>query len=162
MKIACIGIGAVGSIIARELKKLDANVTLYSRTERPHFTILEDGEYTVHHHTVYPLDAHTNETYDIIFIATKATQLKMLSRYMPNMSHTSTEIILCENGMGYEQYFTRPIPSVVYISGQKHKDYIEHFRDSRLIIENKPFKYIDRLISMIKNQSSVEIGRAHV
>lgn len=158
MKIACIGIGAVGSIIARELKKLDASITLYSRTKRPHFTILEDEEYTVHHHMVYPLDAHTDETYDIIFIATKATQLKMLSEYVPKMSHASTEIILCENGMGYEQYFTRPIPSVVYISGQKHKDYIEHFRDSRLMIEDKPFQHIDTLISMIKNQPSVVLN----
>src|SRR5699024_9949109 len=68
-----------------------------------------------------------------------------------------TDVILCENGMGYDDWFKNSIPSVVYISGQKNDDYIEHFRDSRLIIENKRYHHLDELISLLETVEDVEL-----
>jgi 2-dehydropantoate 2-reductase len=157
MKIACIGIGAVGSIIARELKKLNIEITLYSRTPKSCFTVLEDGHYTTYPYIIHPLTEQISETYDVIFIAVKATSLEALAPIIPKISHPSTEVVLCENGMGYDHFFQNAIPSVVYISGQKHEDYVEHFRDSRLIIADKPYLHVDLLIDMINNNPKVEL-----
>lgn len=157
MKIACIGIGAVGSIIARELKSMDLDVTLYSRTEQSGFTILENDEYTRYDYPIQSISDHEDKTFDVIFISTKATVFKYLVDIIPQMSHEHTDIILCENGMGYDHWFKNSIPSVVYISGQKKQDYIEHFRDSRLIIENKRYHHLDELIALLAADEDVEL-----
>lgn len=146
MEIAVIGIGAVGSIIARELKKTAHTVTLFSRTERQGFTIIEEGKTNHYPYTIENINTVGNHTFDVIFIATKATGLKNLSYKISNICHKDTEIILCQNGMGYDSWFQNNIPAVVYISGQKHEDKIEHFQDSRLIINNQKHKYLDPLI----------------
>ena len=157
MKIACIGIGAVGSIIAKELKSMDLDVTLYSRTGQSGFTILEHDEYIRYNYTIQPTAEHDGTTFDVIFISTKATVLRGLVDLIPEMSHEHTDIILCENGMGYDDWFKNSIPSVVYISGRKKHDYIEHFRDSKLIIENKKYHHLDELISLLESKEDVEL-----
>ncbi len=157
MKIACIGIGAVGSIIARELKSMDLDVTLYSRTEQSGFTILENNEYIRYDYPIQSISEHIDETFDVIFISTKATVFRNLVHIIPGMAHEHTDVILCENGMGYDDWFKNSIPSVVYISGQKNDDYIEHFRDSRLIIENKRYHHLDELISLLETVEDVEL-----
>lgn len=157
MKIACIGIGAVGSIIARELKSMDLDVTLYSRTDQSGFTILENDEYTRYDYPVQSINDHDGTTFDVIFISTKATVFRNLINVIPEISHENTEVILCENGMGYDDWFKNSIPSVVYISGQKKKDYIEHFRDSKLIIANKKYPHLDELISLLESDQDVEL-----
>ena len=157
MKIACIGIGAVGSIIARELKSMDLDVTLYSRTEQNDFTILENDEYTRYDYPIQSINDHDGTIFDVIFISTKATVFRNLVNIIPEISHENTDVILCENGMGYDDWFKNSIPSVVYISGQKKQDYIEHFRDSKLIIENKKYHHLDELISLLKSDKNAEL-----
>lgn len=157
MKIACIGIGAVGSIIARELKSMDLDITLFSRTERNDFTILENNEYIDYDYFIQSIDNHDETKFDIIFISTKATALRSLVSTISEISHDDTDIILCENGMGYDSWFKNSIPAVVYISGQKKHDYIEHFRDSRLIIENKKYRHLDELIEQLESDETVEL-----
>lgn len=157
MKIACIGIGAVGSIIARELKSMDLDITLFSRTERNGFTILENNEYIDYDYFIQSIDNHDETKFDIIFISTKATALRSLVSTISEISHDDTDIILCENGMGYDSWFKNSIPAVVYISGQKKHDYIEHFRDSRLIIENKKYRHLDELIEQLESDETVEL-----
>ncbi|CAM4228365.1 ketopantoate reductase C-terminal domain-containing protein [Lacicoccus alkaliphilus] len=157
MKIACIGIGAVGSIIARELKVTTLHVDLYSRTGSASFTVYENDEYTTYEYPVDPVDEARNKVYDIIFIAAKATALKYLREIIPEMSHDGTEVVLCQNGMGYDHWFENGVPSVVYISGQKKEDHIEHFRDSRLIIQNEKYRYIDSLIKLIEAEEDIRL-----
>ncbi len=157
MKIACIGIGAVGSIIARELKMTDQHVDLYSRSASGGFTIYENGDYTTYGHTVRPVDEARGIQYDIIFIAAKATALDALRETIPGMSHDQTEVVLCQNGMGYDCWFESRIPAVVYISGRKKEDHIEHFRDSRLIIPDEKYRYIDRLIDLIMQDVNISL-----
>lgn len=149
MRIAVVGIGAVGSVIARELKKTEHAVTLFGRRQRTGFTILENGEKSNYTYTIENINAYDTHTFDVIFIATKATTLKKLSTSITKLCHSSTEIVLCQNGMGYDDWFDHSTPAVVYISGQKHEDMIEHFQDSRLIIGNKNYKYLDSLIEDI-------------
>ncbi|HIW11928.1 MAG TPA: hypothetical protein H9891_01980 [Candidatus Salinicoccus stercoripullorum] len=150
MKIAVVGIGAVGSIIARELKRTEHEVTLFGRTEKSGFTVLGNGESTHYPYDIENINAHSGSQFDVIFIAAKATALKTLSRKMPELCHSRTEIVLCQNGMGYDSWFKNGIPAAVYISGQKHGDMIEHFQDSRLIIDSQNYEYLDALIEDLK------------
>ncbi|WP_411844128.1 2-dehydropantoate 2-reductase N-terminal domain-containing protein [Salinicoccus sp. HZC-1] len=150
MKIAVIGIGAVGSIIARELKQTGHDITLFGRTERQGFTILEHGEKTNYPYIIENIHAYDHHPFDIIFISTKATALKGLSKVTAGLCHSGTEIVLCQNGMGYDGWFEGSLPAVVYISGQKHEDMVEHFQDSRLIVDDQNYNYLDPLIEDIK------------
>lgn len=157
MKIACIGIGAVGSIIARELKSMDLDVTLLSRTPRDGFTILEDDEYTLYEYSVEAVGEYAGPAFDIIFISTKTTALKHLLGIIPTISHDHTEVVLCENGIGYDDWFKNSVPAVVYISGQKNEGFIEHFRDSRLIIEDKNYHHLDELIGQLEADDDAQL-----
>lgn len=157
MKIAVIGIGAVGSVIAREMMMLTHDTTLFGRSRKEGFTIQEDGESRHYPYTIEDINAYEGDAFDVIFIATKATALKAISRIIPRMAHENTEVILCENGMGFDEYFDAPIPAVVYISGQKHADRVEHFQDARLLIEDRPLPYTDRIIDDLEATTGVEL-----
>ncbi|MFC3419641.1 2-dehydropantoate 2-reductase N-terminal domain-containing protein [Salinicoccus hispanicus] len=157
MKIAVIGIGAVGSVIARELKKLNHDTTLFGKSVKEGFTILENGEKHYYPYQIENIEEHEETPFDVIFIATKATALESLSRTIPAMSHHDTEIVLCENGMGFDAFFHSPVPAVVYISGQKHEDMIEHFQDARLLIEDRPYIHLDTLMEDLARSTDAEL-----
>ncbi|GAA3719521.1 oxidoreductase [Salinicoccus jeotgali] len=157
MKIAVIGIGAVGSVIARELNMLDYDTVLFGRQPKSGFTISEAGEEFFYPYRIETMDAYQGEPFDIVFIAVKATALNNISQTFHHLINEGTEVILCENGMGYERYFNRPVPAVVYISGQKKNDIIEHFQDSTLLIEDNPHPNIDRLITALDKNPETEL-----
>lgn len=157
MKIAVIGIGAVGSVIARELMMLPHDITLFGRSRREGFTIEEKGERRHYPYTIENINAYEGGVFDVIFIATKATALKSISETVPRISHQDTEVILCENGMGFDEYFDAPVPAVVYISGQKHADRVEHFQDARLLIGDRPLPYTDRIIDDLEATTGIEL-----
>ncbi|GAB3070279.1 2-dehydropantoate 2-reductase N-terminal domain-containing protein [Salinicoccus sesuvii] len=157
MKIAVIGIGAVGSVIARELKKLNHNTTLFGKSIKEGFTILENDQKTYYPYQILDLHEYEGSSFDIIFVATKATALEALSPHISKMCHKNTEIILCENGMGFDHFFHNPIPAVVYISGQKHDHMIHHFQDARLLVEDKSYIYLATLIEDLERSVDAEL-----
>ena len=157
MKIGIIGAGAVGSIIAREFSRLPENtvqLTLMARSTRDGFTILEQGVKTHHEIKVHDVNTVTGP-FDIIFIATKTPALSVLQDKIRDLTHADTEIIYALNGMGYDDVFNSGIPGVVYISGQQHDDYIEHFVNQKIILPEQKYKYTDELIALIDNNPSV-------
>src|SRR5699024_5519976 len=91
----------------------------------------------------------------VVFIATKTPALKMLKDTVDNITHKDSEIIYTLNGMGYDSVFEGGIPSVVYISGQQHDDYIEHFVNQKIILPETDYTYIDELIAMINVRQQV-------
>lgn len=157
MQIAVIGIGAVGSVIARELKKLNHDTTLFGKSVKEGFTILENGQKTHYPYRIQDILEYRSEPFDVIFVATKATALETLSPRISAMSHADTEVILCENGMGFDQFFHSPVPAVVYISGQKHDEMIHHFQDARLLVEDRPYLHLDMLIEDLTSSTDAEL-----
>ncbi|MFB9861306.1 2-dehydropantoate 2-reductase N-terminal domain-containing protein [Salinicoccus siamensis] len=157
MKIAVIGIGAVGSVIARELKMLDYDTVLFGRQPKSGFTISEAGEEHSYPYRIETMDAYQGGSFDVVFVAVKATALRGISQTFHHLINEETEVILCENGMGYEHYFDRPVPAVVYISGQKKNDRIEHFQDATLLIEDTSRPNIDRLITALDKHPETQL-----
>lgn len=157
MKIGIIGAGAVGSIIAREFHKLPADkveLTLMARSQRDGFTILEQDVKIFHEIKVHNINEVT-EKFDVLFIATKTPALTALQDTINNITHKDSEIIYALNGMGYDSIFDQGIPGVVYISGQQHDDYIEHYVNQKIILPECQFSYIDKLIELIDYTETV-------
>ena len=157
MKIGIIGAGAVGSIIAREFSKLPADkveLTLMARSARDGFTILEQGIKTNHEIKIHNVSQVT-EKFDVLFIAAKTPALKALKDTIQNITHRDSEIIYALNGMGYDSIFKQGIPGVVYISGQQHDDYIEHYVNQKIILPEGQYSYIDKVIELIDSRESV-------
>ena len=156
MKIGIIGAGAVGAIIATELSNLDVELKLMARSNRDGLTI-KTGE-TVQYHKIIVYDIDTvDDKFDLIFIASKTPALKDLQDKIPTLMHEDTEIVFALNGMGYDNMFSHGVPAVVYISGQQKEDYIEHFLNKKLLIENKQYKALDTLIEQMQENPSVEL-----
>ena len=157
MKIGIIGAGAVGSIIAREFYKLPADkveLTLMARSARDGFTILDQGVKTYHEIKVHNISEVTDK-FDVLFIAAKTPALTALKETINNIIHKDSEIIYALNGMGYDAVFDQGIPGVVYISGQQHDDYIEHYVNQKIILPEGKFSYIDKLIELIDSTETV-------
>lgn len=157
MKIGIIGAGAVGSIIAREFYKLSADkveLTLMARSARNGFTILEQGVKTYHEIKVHNISEVTDK-FDVLFIAAKTPALTALKETISNITHKGSEIIYALNGMGYDAVFDRGIPGVVYISGQQHDDYIEHYVNQKIILPERQYSCIDKLIELIDSTEAV-------
>lgn len=157
MRIGIIGAGAVGSIIAREFYKLPADkveLTLMARSARDGFTLLDQGVKTYHEIKVHNISEVTDK-FDVLFIAAKTPALTALKETINNIIHKDSEIIYALNGMGYDAVFDQGIPGVVYISGQQHDDYIEHYVNQKIILPEGKFSYIDKLIELIDSTETV-------
>lgn len=157
MKIGIIGAGAVGSIIAREFCKLSRDkveLTLMAKSARNGFTILEQGVKTYHEIKVHNISELT-DIFDVLFIAAKTPALKALQETINKITHKDSEIIYALNGMGYDEIFDRGIPGVVYISGQQHDDYIEHYVNQKIILPEGQYSYIDKLIELVDSTDTV-------
>ena len=157
MKVGIIGAGAVGSIIARELSKIqNIDLRLMARSERKGFIIKHKGEEVFHPIEVKDIST-INEQFDLIFIASKTTALANIKDKVTELMHEDTELVYALNGMGYDDMFSNSIPSVVYISGQQTKDYIEHFLNQRLIVEDKTYRYLDTLIQQLEVNKNITL-----
>lgn len=128
-KFGIIGPGAVGTAIAYALNQSGHNVALFGRSNST--VLFQEYNHSVQHEfTVHALqDAH--EQVDILFIAVKTTQLDSIIPYLNNVIHSNSVIILTQNGYGQLQKINHPYKyhAVVYISGQKDKNSVTHFRD---------------------------------
>lgn len=156
MKIGIIGAGAVGSILATELIKLDVDLTLMAKTSRNGFNI-KSGDITKSHDIPVHAIESVGDTFDLIFVATKTPALKALQDKIPTLMHRDSELVYALNGMGYDKMFKGGIPAVVYISGRQQEDYIEHFLNKQLLIANESYKQLDHLISLVQSNEAVDL-----
>ncbi|UXR71597.1 oxidoreductase [Staphylococcus sp. IVB6238] len=132
--IAVIGAGAVGTSIAMFIQPT-TSVTLLGRQQE--IRIYNDRE-TQSQTTidVQPLNTH-QDVFDVIFIAVKTHQLAAVIPYLRRITHANTCIILAQNGYGQLDLLTdyHAYQGVVYISGEKQKQHVTHFRDRRIHIQ---------------------------
>ncbi|MBF0748679.1 oxidoreductase [Mammaliicoccus lentus] len=128
-KFGIIGPGAVGTAIAFALRENALDVTLLGR-ENSEVQFQDYNEQAIHTLPVASLKSST-ETFDILFIAVKTTQLDQITPHLTNITHDKTVIILTQNGYGQLKQINHShvYQAVVYISGQKTDQQVTHFRD---------------------------------
>lgn len=136
---AIIGPGAVGSTIAYDLQHNQPNLKLLGRREQT-LNFFVDGDSTNPHQLTVTALNDCHEKFDVIFIAVKIPQLSKILSKLDHLLHQDTMIILAQNGHGQLSEFTHPFvyQAVMYISGQKEKDKVTHFRDHKLILKDTP------------------------
>lgn len=159
-RFAVIGPGAVGTVITNELRKTNHHVKLFGRRE------LQITLKNLNHQQTELRCSNlffNTETFDYIFVAVKATSLHLIADDIKKMMHANSVVILCQNGMG--QLLDTPIKNayqaVVYISGQKHKNTVMHFRDKKLILPNIPI-FKDLLDITNSTELNIELTTAHL
>lgn len=136
MTIAIIGSGAVGTTLAVELKKVLPDTELIGRQDKL-MTYFPENTSNGCHIKVTSFN-HINHTFDVIIIAVKTHQLDDVIKQLPKITHDNSLIILAQNGYGqlnklpYQHVFQ----AVVYISGQKVNNKVQHFRDYQLCIQD--------------------------
>lgn len=132
---AVIGNGAVGSVIAHELKSAGKNVRLFGRQEQQ--IILSIPQQVKLNVTSLVVN---QEKFDYIFVAVKATRIAEIRSALNKMCHDHTVIIVCQNGIGQlSQFDMAPsFQAAVYISGEKNGLRVKHFRDKKLVLPDHP------------------------
>ncbi|PHK50028.1 oxidoreductase [Staphylococcus edaphicus] len=157
--VAIIGPGAVGSTIAFDLNNTPLEIRLLGRrTETLDYYANND---TNHPHQLNVLSlTEYYETVDVLFITVKIPHLDTVLKTYKHLLHENTLIILAQNGYGQLSKFEHPhvYQAVVYISGQRTGHTITHYRDHKLIVQNK--HHTQRLRNILSN-SPLELTLTH-
>ena len=154
MTIAIIGSGAVGTTLAVELKKVLPDTELIGRQDKL-MTYFPENTSNGCHIKVTSFN-HINHTFDVIIIAVKTHQLDDVIKQLPKITHDNSLIILAQNGYGqlnklpYQHVFQ----AVVYISGQKVNNKVQHFRDYQLCIQDST---LTRQFKQMVRPSKIEV-----
>lgn len=127
--IAIIGPGAIGTTVAAVLHEAGRTPQLWGRTRRDHVDLLVDDE-----HIRVPGPVHTDppgagETFDLILVAVKATQVEAAAPQVAALCHSGSVVCVLQNGV--EQIATfeplvprgvEVVPSVVWFPAQAQSD----------------------------------------
>ena len=154
MTIAIIGPGAVGTTLAVELKKVLPDTELIGRQDKL-MTYFPENTSNGSQVKVTSFN-HINQTFDVIIIAVKTHQLDDVIKQLPKITHDDSLIILAQNGYGqlnklpYQHVFQ----AVVYISGQKVNNKVQHFRDYQLCIQDST---LTRQFKQMVRPSKIEV-----
>lgn len=137
-RVAVIGAGAIGSVVAAALARAGHRLSLCVRTALDHLTVEHDGNAYI-----VPADIITDPAaagvMDWVFVATKTQDTPGAQGWFDHMVGPNTRIVLLQNGVdGVE--IVRPlvgsavvIPSIVYISAERvARGHVMHFFGTKL------------------------------
>ncbi|WP_010631856.1 ketopantoate reductase family protein [Sporolactobacillus vineae] len=165
MKIAILGVGAIGGFFGGLLAKNKLDVTFIARgktLERLRSHPLEvksiKGDFSLQ---VEVLDAGKltgDETFDIILLAVKSTALQPSIEEIKKLSGPQTEIICLLNGIGNEEKLAETFGPEHIVGGsafisviREAPGVVNHVGEGTLVIgEWKKGKNADRLVPLIK------------
>lgn len=137
-KVAVIGAGAIGSVVAAALAKAGHQVSLCVRTAMDHLSVEHDGKTVIVQATIVTDPAAAGDM-DWIFVATKTQDTAGTKGWLDHMVGPKTRIVLLQNGVDSAEII-RPlvgtavvIPSIVYISAERvARGRVVHFFGTKL------------------------------
>lgn len=102
-RIAILGIGAIGSVITKELHK-QFDISLYSRTAKQEINISDpNGKYSI------PLQTNKNlppdNIFDWLFVCLKEHQIKEALSYWHPLLSRQTKVVIIRNGINHKNHF---------------------------------------------------------
>lgn len=126
--VAVLGPGAIGTTVAAALHEVGRTPLLCGRTPRDHLT-LQDGDRLITVPGPVRTDpAQIDRTFDLIFLAIKATQIEAAAEWLAALSGADTVICVLQNGVEQLQMVAayaprgRIVPAVVWFPAQSHSD----------------------------------------
>jgi 2-dehydropantoate 2-reductase len=129
MKVAVVGPGAVGAVIAAALHDAGREVALYGRTAREHIEVRRDDDAPI----VVPGPVITDlgaprEPVDVVIFAVKSTQIEAAGPWLTGLCGPDTVVCVLQNGVEQVELVSpfavgaQVIPSVIWFAAEPQPD----------------------------------------
>jgi len=128
MSIALLGPGAIGTTVAAALHEARRTPVVCGRTAHAQLALRFDGGRIVVPGPVHTDPATMNRTFDLVFVAIKATQIEAAASWLAALCHANTVVCVLQNGVEQRANFARylpdnpVLPAVVWFPAQRESD----------------------------------------
>ncbi|MCU5771134.1 oxidoreductase [Erwiniaceae bacterium BAC15a-03b] len=143
--VALIGPGAIGTTIAAALHEVGRTPTMCGRTAHPQLELRFDGGHIVVPGPVQIDPAAIQNTFDLVFVAVKSTQLEAMAPWLSALCHANSVVCVLQNGVEQQTLFApylsgnTVLPSVVWFPAQREADASVWLRSkARLTLPDTP------------------------
>ncbi|MDE1180389.1 oxidoreductase [Paraburkholderia sp.] len=126
--VALIGPGAIGTTVAAALHEVGRTPTICGRTAHERLELRFDGGRVVLPGPVQTDPAQIKNTYDLVFVAVKSTQIDAIAPWLSALCSASTVVCVLQNGVEQKAHFapylpgSPVLPSVVWFPAQREPD----------------------------------------
>jgi 2-dehydropantoate 2-reductase len=104
-KIALIGPGAIGTTVAAALHETGRTPTLCGRTAHAQLSLRFEDERIVVPGPVRTRPEEITDTYDLVFVAVKSTQIDAAAPWLSVLCNEKTVVCVLQNGVEQKQLF---------------------------------------------------------
>lgn len=126
--IALLGPGAIGTTIAAALHEVGRTPTMCGRSAHERLTLRFDGGSIVVPGPVRTDPAEMQNTFDLVFVAVKSTQVAAIAPWLKALCNPKTVVCVLQNGVEQKALFAPylsggpVLPSVVWFPAQREPD----------------------------------------
>jgi len=126
--VALIGPGAIGTTVAAALHEAGRTPTICGRSAREHLELRFDGGRVVVPGPVQVDSAGIKNTFDLVFVAVKSTQVEAAAPWLSALCGEKTVVCVLQNGVEQKTLFAPylsggpVLPSVVWFPAQREPD----------------------------------------
>lgn len=126
--IALVGPGAIGTTVAAALHEAGRTPVLCGRTAHQQLSVRYDGGRIVVPGPVWTDPATFARTFDLVFVAVKATQIEAAAPWLSALCHANTVVCVLQNGVEQKARFQHYVPdnpvlpAVVWFPAQREPD----------------------------------------
>jgi 2-dehydropantoate 2-reductase len=126
--VALVGPGAIGTTVAAALHEVERTPTICGRTPLAHLTLRNEGGRIDVPGPVLTDPASIKETFDLVFVAVKSTQIEAAAPWLDVLCGPQTVVCVLQNGVEQTSLFApyasgNPVlPSVVWFPAQREPD----------------------------------------
>ena len=126
--IALVGPGAIGTTIAAALHEAGRTPTICGRTAHERLELRDDSGSTIVPGPVLTDPAEIKNTFDLVFVAVKSTQIATAAPWLSVLCSAKTVVCVLQNGVEQKTLFapyvsgSPVLPSVVWFPAQRESD----------------------------------------
>ncbi|HEY2021874.1 oxidoreductase [Paraburkholderia sp.] len=126
--VALVGPGAIGTTVAAALHEAGRTPAICGRSVREHLELRFDGGRIVVPGPVHVDPAEIRNTFDLVFVAVKSTQVEAAAPWLSALCGANTVVCVLQNGVEQQALFAPHVsggpvlPSVVWFPAQREPD----------------------------------------
>jgi len=132
--VALVGPGAIGTTIAAALHEVGRTPIICGRTAHENLELISDGGHIVVPGPVLTDPSSITNTYDLVFVAVKTTQIEAIGSWLSVLCGPQTVICVLQNGIEQEALFapylcgSSLLPSVVWFPAERETSALVRLR----------------------------------
>jgi 2-dehydropantoate 2-reductase len=126
--VALVGPGAIGTTVAAALHEVGRTPAIFGRSAHQHLELRFDGGRIAVPGPVRTDPAEVDNTFDLVFVAVKSTQIDATAPWLSALCSKSTVVCVLQNGVEQKTLFapyvpgSPVLPSVVWFPAQREPD----------------------------------------